>query len=85
MLLKNGWVNQEKKRNKKVYRNNENKNTVVQNFGKSKTSSKRNKYSNTGLPQEARKIWNKPYIKEEKKQKRKLKTRIRRENKKNRA
>ena len=60
MLLKNQWVNKEiKKEIRKYLETNENKNTTFpKSMGCSKSSSKREVYSDASLSQETRKISN---------------------------
>ena len=69
MLLKNGsvdhfidqWVNEEiKEEIRKYLETNENGNTLEKSIGCSKSYSKKEVHRDTGLPQEMRKISNKP-------------------------
>ena len=55
MFLNNEQVTEEIRRNQQIPRTNDNENTTTQTTGCSKSSSKREVYSNTILPQETRK------------------------------
>ena len=60
MLLKNQWVNEEiKEEIRKYLLTSENKNNFPKSMGLSKSCSKREVYSNTGLHQETKKASNK--------------------------
>ena len=60
MLVNNQWVTEEGKEEiKKYVQANENENTIQKSMGHSKSSSKKELYSHTNLPQETRKISNK--------------------------
>jgi len=61
MLLNSQWVHKEIEEIKKYLESNENGNTIVQNLwdAAKAVSSKREFYSNIGLPQETRRISNK--------------------------
>lgn len=56
MLLNNQWVNEGMKEEIKYMETNENENNSPKSLGSSESRSKREIYSNTGLPQETRKI-----------------------------
>ena len=59
MLVNNQWVTEEGKEEiKKYVQANENENTIQKSMGHSKSSSKKELYSHTNLPQETRKISN---------------------------
>ena len=56
MFLNNEQVTEEIRRNQQIPRTNDNENSTTQTIGCSKSSSKREVYSNTILPQETRKM-----------------------------
>ena len=58
MFLNNQQVTEEKRQIKKFLETNDNENTTTQNLWCSKSSSKREVYNNTILPQETRKTSN---------------------------